>query len=80
MNVIANPLGIRSIQLRAQIHAVKLEKAGMRRSGGNLTPKLKRFYGLPRSAKHDDVLASLRDELQNVDEQFLRSSEDGARA
>ena len=80
MTTISSPLAIRAMQLRTQISAVKLERLGMRRSGGNVTPRLKKFYGLPRNATHDEVLESLRDDLANVDEQYLRSAQEGARA
>lgn len=74
MSTVTGQLAIRAVQLRAQIGAVKLEKLGLRRSGGNITPQLKKFYGLPRTAKHDDVLASLHDDVANVDEQLLASA------
>lgn len=80
MSAISNPLAIRAMQLRTQISAVKLEQLGIRRRGPALTPMLKGFYGLPRRSTHDDVLASLKDDLANVDEQYLRSAQDGAQA
>lgn len=72
--MITDPNIIRAVQLRAQIGAVKLEKKGFRHSGGNITPQLKKFYGLPRTAKHDDVLASLQDEVSALDEQILAAA------
>lgn len=51
---------IRSFQLKAQMSAVKLEKLGMKHSGGNITPKLKKHYGLPRTATYDQVLERLQ--------------------
>ena len=80
MSTISSPLAIRAMQLRTQISAVKLEKLGMRRRGRSVSAMLKGFYGLPRRATHDDVLASLRDDLANIDEQYLRSAQEGARA
>ena len=74
MSTISHPLAIRAMQLRTQISAVKCEKRGMRRRGRSVTAMLKDFYGLPRGANHDTVLASLNDELANVDEQLLGSA------
>ena len=50
-------------QLIVQRSAIKLEKLGMKHSGGNVTPWLKKHFGLPRSATHDDVIARINQEL-----------------
>lgn len=74
MATITNPMAIHSLQIRTQMQAVKLEKIGMRRKGGNLTPKLKKFYRLPRNATHDDVLRVLEDHLEIVNKKYLASA------
>lgn len=80
MTTTSTPLGIRAVQLRAQIGAVNLEKLGMRRRGRSISAQLKEFYGLPKRASYDDLLESLRDDLRNTDEQFLKQAEEGAQA
>lgn len=55
---------IQQFQIRTQIRAVRLEKLGMKHSRGNITPKLKKHYGMKRSATHDEVIQRLEQELQ----------------
>jgi hypothetical protein len=74
MTIVTSALGIRAVQLRAQIGAVKLEKKGMRRRGRSVSAMLKDFYGLPKRASYDALLASLQDDLANVEEQYLRTA------
>lgn len=62
------------MQIRAQMGAVKLEKSGFKVRGRSISVRLKEFYGLPKRASYDDVLASLADDLKAVDEQFLAAS------
>lgn len=75
MGTVTNPNAIHALQIRAQISAVKLEKLGMRRSGGNLTPRLKKFYGLPRTAKHEELLGIMKEHLRRLDEKLLKEAD-----
>lgn len=57
---------IQRFQLHTQIRAVQLEQMGMKHSGGNITPKLKSFYKLPRTATHEQVIEKLKHELEKM--------------
>lgn len=61
--VLDAPEQIKRFQLMSQRSAVKLEKLGMKHSGGNITPKLKRKYNLPRTATYDQVIVKLTEEI-----------------
>lgn len=74
MATISNPLAIRAVQLSAQMACVRLEKRGFRHSGGNITPALKKLYGLSRSATHDDVLAKLQEDRDAVETKLLKEA------
>lgn len=61
-------LSLRAFRIRTQMRAVKLERVGMKHSGGNLTPKLKEFYQLPKRASYDALLKKMQEELDIVNE------------
>jgi hypothetical protein len=60
------PERIHLFTLVCQRSAVRLEKKGYKHSNGNVTPKLKRHYNLPRSASYDDVLAALERDIKQT--------------
>ena len=65
--LITGKLQIKACQIIAQRGAVRLESLGMRHSGGNITPKLKKHYGMKRNATHADVIAKLNEELASIE-------------
>lgn len=70
MNSITNPLAIRAVQLSAQISCVKLEKLGMKHSGGSVVARLKKHYGLKRTTTPDEIITILKVERDELDEQL----------
>lgn len=67
---VTDALAIRAVQLSAQISCVKLEKLGMRHSGGSVTARLKKFYGLKRNTTPDEVLQVLLAERNSIDKKL----------
>lgn len=51
-------------QLIAQRGAVRLEKLGMRHSGGSVTARIKKHYNL--KGNHDKVIAFLTAEIERI--------------
>ena len=60
--------GVRLLQIKTQMHVVKMEKLGMRRRGTSLTAMLKQHYELPKNASYDTVLEKLTKECSNLEQ------------
>jgi hypothetical protein len=66
VQVFDTPDAIHYFQLVAQRGAVKLESMGYKHSNGNITPKLKAHYNMPRNATYAQVIAKLEEELTQL--------------
>ena len=67
MSSITSPNGIKIFQIKAQIQCVKMEALGMRHSHGNVTPRLKKHYGLSRNARPEEVIERLNLEIDKLE-------------
>lgn len=59
MAALTSPRDIEVFRLQTVKRAINLEARGMRHSGGNITPKWAKHFGLSARAPHETVIAHI---------------------
>lgn len=68
MTMLNTPEGVAYFRLASLKQQLKLEKVGLKSSGGAIRPRIAKEFGLKARASHDEYIAAVQEQMNTLQE------------